>query len=689
MSMQIKRLMRQIVSVAPVASMVGVAAFGIVSMLLLFIDRFETFFVWPLGLIAAVLAMIAVGRLPRIERPGSLRERQWVDVAALVAILLWGVWNVAFTSQHIFTNRDPATYANAAAWLVNHDSLRIEAPSFTDGLSGFTNSSPGFTAEDGSPTVSSQGQDFLPVLLAAAGKLVGEYKMLHTPVLIGMAALLAVYGFARLLVKPRWALLAVAVLGLTLPMLYFARDAYTEPLTMGLLFAGMTLVWTAFRAQRLSAWLLAGLVLGASTMVRIDVYITLAGIMLFVAIVLCGVPKADRKRTAWHVAAFLAVMAVFAALSFVDMTRFSLPYLVFHKKLIMQELLGFGAVLLVGASAVAFAWRSARSARWRRAFERWASVGGVLLVISGGLLLYSRPLWFTGQTHQQNADVAALQARRGLPVEPRSYTEQSVNWVAWYTGMPLMTLGLVGLGMGIANAKRQRVILLLGVSSVAVTGLVYFIHPSVAPDQIWASRRYVPMVLPGLLVFSMIPLAFLWEKYKDQLQIRQAFAVLLVGAVCLAPLTVSRPFIAQRDVVQTPIIEGVCGALPKNAAVLWVGDGQYYLVQPTRSFCGVPAFSFTSRTLDWAAISQAAAKVRAAGYVPVLAVMNGDKPILESQAHNVEMVSDFTFHEMEMRLTGPPRFAETKTLGVSIAEITEAGSLAPLQGTSHPGQAKE
>lgn len=669
--------MRQGVSIAPVALMVGVAAFGVVAMLLLFVGTFEAVFIWPLGLLAALVAMLCVGRLPRVERPGSQKEQRWGDTLALLAVLVWGAWNITLTSQHIFTNRDPATYANAAAWLVNHNSLRIEVPSFTDNLQGFTNSSPGFT-QSGDTTVSSQGQDFLPVLIASVGKVVGEYKMLHAPVLLAMVALLAVYGFARLFLKPQWALLALATLSFTLPMLYFTRDAYTEPLTMGLLFAGMTLIWTAIKTQQRSAWLLAGLVLGASAMTRIDVYIALAGIIFFVAIMLCDIPKNQRRQTAVNALLFLAALAFFAALSFVDMTRFSLSYLVFHKKLIMQELLGLGAVMVIGAGCVALAWRPSRFALWRRSLGRSTYVGAAFLILLAGLILYSRPLWFTGQTPQQNADVAALQERRGLPIEPRSYTEQSVNWVAWYISLPLATLGLIGLSLGMVGARQQRV-LLLGVMAVSVTGLVYFIHPSVAPDQIWASRRYLPMVLPGLVIFAMVPLALVWEKYKDQLQIRRAFAVLLVCAVFMAPLTVSRPFVAQRDVLQTPIIEGVCRALPKNAAVLWVGDGQYYLVQPTRSFCGVPAFSFTSRTIQWDSISRAAANVRAAGYVPVLAVMNGDKPILGAQLDSVTMVSDFTFREMEMRLTGPPRFAETKTLGVSIAEISETGLLVRLK----------
>ena len=72
--MQIKRLVRQGVSIAPVALMVGVAAFGVVAMLLLFVDTFEAVFIWPLGLLAAVVAMLCVGRLPRVERPGSQKE---------------------------------------------------------------------------------------------------------------------------------------------------------------------------------------------------------------------------------------------------------------------------------------------------------------------------------------------------------------------------------------------------------------------------------------------------------------------------------------------------------------------------------------------------------------------------------------------------------------------------------------
>ena len=119
--------------------------------------------------------------------------------------------------------------------------------------------------------------------------------------------------------------------------------------------------------------------------------------------------------------------------------------------------------------------------------------------------------------------------------------------------------------------------------------------------------------------------------------------------------------------------------MPPKAAVMWVGDGQYYLLQPTRSFCDVPSFAYVPTTIDWSSIGEVASKVRQAGYLPVLATMTGDLPILGASAQNLTEASAVVEREMEMRLLGPPKRSEIKRFGVKIGLIQPDATIAPIK----------
>jgi len=185
------------------------------------------------------------------------------DFVMLVCVLAWGGYNMPFSSQHILTNRDPATYAIGAAWLSERDNLRMEvAPTLMD-VKGISPGSAGFTLNKEDNMISAQAQHILPALLGSIGKIVGSKHVLHFNVLFGMTALIALYCFGRLFMRPHWALIGVAVMALSLPLLYFSRDTYTEPLAATFTFGGLALLWLAQKNRRAALWLIAGTVIGA------------------------------------------------------------------------------------------------------------------------------------------------------------------------------------------------------------------------------------------------------------------------------------------------------------------------------------------------------------------------------------------------------------------------------------------
>jgi 4-amino-4-deoxy-L-arabinose transferase-like glycosyltransferase len=148
-----------------------------------------------------------------------------------------------------------------------------------------------------SDRVYSQGNHLLPALLAVGGWVAGPEVLLRINALIGAMALLAVFGLARRFIGGPFALAAVAALGLSLPMLQFSRDNYTEPLTLLLLFGGLSLLWRALQTHRRSQFFVAGVTIGSTAMARIDAYAALLAVIVAVVAMLAAAPAGERR--AW------------------------------------------------------------------------------------------------------------------------------------------------------------------------------------------------------------------------------------------------------------------------------------------------------------------------------------------------------------------------------------------------------
>src|SRR3546814_5115623 len=106
---------------------------------------------------------------------------------------------------------------------------------------------------------------------------------LVTPLLGGLALVL-LYAWATTVVGPRWAGVATAVAGASMPFMVFARDTYSEPVAMAFVFGGLWLLHVASRSGKAAVWLLAGLTIGGASLARVDGFLYLAPVLLALAL---------------------------------------------------------------------------------------------------------------------------------------------------------------------------------------------------------------------------------------------------------------------------------------------------------------------------------------------------------------------------------------------------------------------
>jgi hypothetical protein len=227
-------------------------------------------------------------------------------------------------------------------------------------------------------------------------------------------------------------------------------------------------------------------------------------------------------------------------------------------------------------------------------------VAGAL--VTGGVLM----AWLVRPAMQTvhdvpNSLVGGLQAAQGLTVDPtRTYAEHSLVWMSWYLGPLTMVAAAIGAGVVIWRVLLRRdpaaIVLTL---FLAFGGLLYLWRPSISPDQIWVMRRYVPLVLPALLLLAAAAFDAVvgWPRLERVGgPARVALGCAAAGVLIVPPLMTVKP--VPRLAEQAGYLDGleaVCQRIgPDGVAVVAGPWAVLTLPQAIRSWCGVPAAALTS-----------------------------------------------------------------------------------------------
>lgn len=673
----------------PFALPAALAAFGTVAIALLLLHQFRPVLVWPIGILAALVMWFAVLTLVPPIKEDHRRNRRWCDLVVIIAVVMWGIANSLYAGQHLFTNRDPASYAITGIWLSEHPSAKIDKQPVLPEVEELATHSGGFTATESEPDhLHARGPHLFPALLGLAASVGGEKLLFHLNPLIGALAILAVYGFARLFMRARWAVFAAVALAVTLPMIYFSRDTYTEPLTIIFLFGSLSLIWLAQKAQRPALWGVAGVTASASTLVRIDSFLVVAALLLFAGVFLALSKPPERRIHTRNIGYFVAGIALIALLGWLNFSLLTGSYFEDHVSLFMKQIYLIGAVIIASGLLVLISWKTRAFTTLERWSRPWRKPAIIIVLLIVALLLASRPLWHTSYTTVQNGLIAGLQMAAGVLVEPRNYAEQTVNWVLWYCGIIIGITALGGMCHAVARlvSSRPSIVLLAPLCAILIPTIVYLLQPSIVADQIWAARRFLPVTIPGLIFFSAFLFYWLEKRYFSRSVMKEALLVFLAIVAIALPLWTSLPFLTLRPYVpQLARIDDTCKALPHNAVVVWLGTARSEAIQPTRLFCDVPTAGYgklfsnkdapTRQTLK--AIAAAA---REKGQEPIIGLYKKDIALLKnSPSAKVTTVHTSTTEDIEQTLITPPQSISHTETSVVLGRILPNGRIAPVE----------
>jgi hypothetical protein len=556
------------------------------------------------GPLAAGAVTVGVRWTPapcRAARPGApgLASTPWWVVAALVLVAVaFGADQVAYHSQQLIVERDPAAYLQFGNWIAGHHSLPIpeRGNGFGPARALLHYDSSAFYQDGGG--VVPQFMAGLPMILAAgfwAGGVPGA--VLVAPVL-GACGVLTFGGLVARLAGPRWAPPAALALAVSLPMQFTSRSTYSEPAAQILFLGGLCLIIDALGTRGLASralTTLGGLALGLTVLVRID------GVNDIVPVIpYSGLLLAARRPQAL---ALLGGAAAGAAYGLIDAAVLSRPYVASIRGSLIPFAL-VAAVALAGTAAVAAVLRRRGLPDVRGTWLPGAAAAAPAVMLAGfavrpGLqVVHGRvtPLARRVMTGYQQAD--------HLPVDPtRLYYEISLHWVFWYIGIPAVLLGTLGAGLLARRCLRGEgaawVLPLLAFGWIIVATLA---RPGITPDQPWASRRLVPGVLPGFLLLAAWAagwlVAWLQQRGPGQVISRGAAAACACALVLPAAVTTfGLSFSGAGGLGTKPTYQGeiaavdaLCAAIPARASVVVISYATASrLLQAIRGMCGVPA----------------------------------------------------------------------------------------------------
>jgi hypothetical protein len=498
--------------------------------------------------------------------------------------------NIPFHAEHLLTDRDPATYTVAGVWLTEHNGLHIPKPTGIDNLPGINTESLGFGTSALNPhELYAQGSHLLPALLGVAGKLFGRQAVFSANVVFGGVALLAFYGFTRHLLQPRWAAFATFAFSLSLPLIYFSRDAYTEPLALAAMFTALTWLHRATRSHIYMDWLVAGLAIGTTVLIRPDAYITVAAFEAFFVIYIARSTLLAKLRAIRQTLVCAFPIGACMLLGWTDLSQLSSGYYHdLHKEILAQVFLVLG-IAVVAVPALALHKLVRHTIAMRVVHTHIFRMVVVASMASFFLFLFVRAAYLFMQASRGKLDT--------MPVQTYS-NHTTLLWLLWYISPVLAFVGIIRfivVWRKVLHGKTDIWLPLLLVLSADCA--LYLLNPRITPDQVWASRRFLPVIFPSFTILGAAGLQHLhvWRAHRPWLPKRYKLPIALAGtAALLAIVITSLPFWTMHPFAQSAAIEHLCQTHPTNALIVWVGSEGGFATEPTSVMCHAVSLSTTA-----------------------------------------------------------------------------------------------
>ena len=512
-----------------------IAEIAVAANLLAVLGMFSLYALSAVLFVSAGICLWIVCKREKVQEASGKMSR-W-DVAAVALLLISFCLCFFFPTKYMPAGRDPGVYLingvhiaktggityESNVYLNEHyeevkDLLKLDAPGF------YSEYEYGISKEPGS--VVTQFLHMFPSMLAVGYRVGGLEGLVRVNAFINFFALGIMYLLTKRMFGEKAAGLALLFLTVNPAQLWAGRITQTELLSQMLLFLGIYWFYEGWETEKLRYAGYAGLLFGISTFNRIDAYIIGVGILVMWGY--CEWFEVKKKYA--RVAAGLYLILGAAALGYGFI--FSYPYYKVHLHKGLAMIVGINVVLAVLVLLVGAILSIQRKSIQRNSVQTGQesdSPEKIREFVQGrGSVLLSVLL-----------GVLALFAYLLRPVLLKNY-EEPVNLYAmqqfcWYVTIPAMILLFYGFYRILhRNQEWERYLLFLAIGFSNL--IAYIVRPSISPDHIWMSRRWIFVCIPFVLMMAAYGISRLpWsgKNRRGKSVVQGGLALLITGMLLI------------------------------------------------------------------------------------------------------------------------------------------------------------
>lgn len=326
--------------------------------------------------------------------------------------------------------------------------------------------------------------NFLHMLsaLLAYFYLLGGYRIAFFVMSI-ISACAAYYVF---LVMQRFITYNYAVVGMFVTIfnpaeMWNSRIIVSETLCQLFIFMGLSYFFDAYEYDNKRKMLLSAVILSLMHLTRIDMYIITAGILVFF-IYLNLIKKSTKNMTLWLIV-YLGTTFVWSIISYVTNSY----YIIAHWEMGYMDKLTYLVIGLLTIYVITLIYRYIKKSKglifldfsnlFGEKYERLKYMIVILILIFvGGLKL--------------------------------SFVQQipfftNLRILSLYVSIPMIFLMLNGVYLSVSEGVKKQIHLYILYFLFFCEFLIYVYEPAIHPDHMWASRRWVTIIIPILLYFAV------------------------------------------------------------------------------------------------------------------------------------------------------------------------------------------
>ncbi|WP_418482415.1 DUF4214 domain-containing protein [Frisingicoccus sp.] len=485
-----------------------------------------------------------------------------VGVVLIVASMLYFL----FPTEYLWARRDPALYVLNGVNIAKSGGMEFEENTFIrenyEEIQNFTDITyRGFYSdflegdEEEPGHLTSQFLHYFSSALAIGYSLAGLQGLFAVNSVIALFCLIAVYYFCKQIFNKNVAFLSILFLACCPAQLWCARIPQTELLYQLFYVVGTYMMCVSLLKEKPVNGFFSGVLIGFIGLNRMDSYVL--GIGIFCSAIYFIIFEKTKFRTAIGIS-FGYIMSSF--ISIIYTYTYSPYYFIEHWDVGVLKLLAYANVSLVIIEVLAIVMIRLVKVDYNRfnIIRKIADDGLIrslffLILSLGFVALYEiRPL-----------------LQKGINVD-WDFNQRSFVEFCWYTSILTILFFFVGIWKIIckySNVSKYFVFLATGLSSL----IIYLYKPAIAPDHIWASRRWVSVCFVFVFIVAAYGIEEVRKKIDKSSKGYGYISKMVSVAICFFLLFQCRGFIF------TPMLHEMQGQYEKLAEQL--DDDKVYFAE--------------------------------------------------------------------------------------------------------------